>query len=82
MNGMIFYSKEVKEVTLPMKYNKATQCDGILTEARRILVTNDEGIEILMKQFNLIKNKKLSTRTENGINTATLQEEGKSVTGH
>jgi hypothetical protein len=49
MNGMIFYSKEVKEVTLPMKYNKATQCDGILTEARRILVTNDEGIEILMK---------------------------------
>jgi hypothetical protein len=72
----------VKEVTLGMKNNKATGCDGIPTEASRILVTNDESTEILTELFNLIKNKKLSKRMENGINTATLQEEGKSVRCH
>ena len=77
-----FTGQEVKEVTLGMKNNKATECDGIPTEASRILVTNDESTEILTKLFNLIKNKILSKRTENGINTATLQEEGKSVRGH
>lgn len=77
-----FTVQEVKEVTLGMKNNKATGCDGIPTEASRILVTNDEGTEILMKLLNLIKNIKLSKRTENGINTAALQEEGKSVRGH
>lgn len=54
-----------------MKYNKATGRDGIPTAASRILITNDEGTEILTKLFNLIKNKKLYKRTENGINTAT-----------
>ena len=72
----------MKEVTLGMKTNKATGCDGIPTEASRILVTNDVVTEILTKLFNLIKNKKLSKRTENGINMATLQEDGKSVRGH
>jgi len=37
------------KVTLGMENNKATGCDGIPTEARRILVTNDEGTEILTK---------------------------------
>lgn len=77
-----FTVQEVKEVTLGMKNSKATGCDGIPTEASRILITKDEGTEILTKLFNLIKNKKLSKRMENGINTATLQEEGKSVRGH
>jgi hypothetical protein len=66
-----FTVQGVKEVTLGMKYNKATGHDGIPNAASRILVTNDEGTEILTTLFNLIKNKKLYKRMENGINTAT-----------
>jgi hypothetical protein len=34
---------------MDMENNDATGCDGIPTEARRTLVTNDEGTEILTK---------------------------------
>jgi len=37
------------KVTLGMENKKATGCDGIPTEASRILATNDEGTEILTK---------------------------------
>lgn len=59
-----FTVQEVKEVTLGMKNNKAKRCDGITTEASRILVTNDEGTEILTKLFNLIKNKNFPREQE------------------
>ena len=52
----------MKDATLGIKNNKATECDDIPTEASRMAVTNDEGTEILMKLFNLIENKKVSKR--------------------
>jgi hypothetical protein len=47
----------VKEVTTGMKNNKATGCDGIPTEASKMLITNREGTEMMTKLFNMIKAK-------------------------
>lgn len=52
----------MKEAILGIKNNKATECDDIPTEASRMVVTNDQGTEILMKLFNPTENKKVSKR--------------------
>jgi hypothetical protein len=40
-----------------MKNNKATECDGIVAEACKMLVSNTERTEILTKVFNMIRHK-------------------------
>jgi hypothetical protein len=40
-----------------MKNNEATECEGVKTKASKMLVTEADGTEILMKLFNMIKNK-------------------------
>jgi hypothetical protein len=41
-----------------LKNNKATGCDGIPAKVRKMLVIKDEGTDILMKLFNVIRNKR------------------------
>jgi hypothetical protein len=48
----------MEEVTLGMENNKATGFDSITAEAWKMLVTEDERPEILMKLFNMITNKR------------------------
>jgi len=55
-----------------MKYNQATECDGVLTEALKMVVTGDGESEILMELFNSITGKKISKRMERFINTTNL----------
>ena len=40
-----------------MKNNKAAVCNGIPAEAWKMLVTNTEGTDILLKLFNMIRSK-------------------------
>jgi hypothetical protein len=50
--------QEVNKFILSMKNNKATGCDGIPAEAWKMLDTNAEGTEILVKLFTVIRSKR------------------------
>jgi uncharacterized protein (DUF2147 family) len=52
-----FTVHELNKFILSRKNNKATGCDGIPAEAWKMLVTNDEGNEILVKLFNMTRSK-------------------------
>jgi hypothetical protein len=41
-----------------MENNKPTRRDGIPAEERKMMVTKDEGTDILMKLFNMIRNRR------------------------
>jgi phosphatidylserine/phosphatidylglycerophosphate/cardiolipin synthase-like enzyme len=55
----VFTTSEVRNFILEMKNNKASGCDGLPTEVWKRLIIKDEGILILTKLFNMIRNKRV-----------------------
>jgi hypothetical protein len=53
-----FTKREVKEMTLRMKNNKASGWDGIPAEFWKVLCNGEQGTGILTNMFNKIKNRK------------------------
>jgi hypothetical protein len=53
-----FTVQEVKKLILSIKNNRVTGCDGIPAEAWKILASNAEGTEILIKLFTVIRSKR------------------------
>jgi len=53
-----FTIQMVNKFIWSIKNNKATGCDSIPSEKRKKLVIKDEGTNLLMKLFDVIRNKR------------------------